>query len=323
MSNGNPTSNTNQNFYNFVNHLLTFNKQMEMLKNNNAYNPEIPFRFNINANVIVKLCQEVKPIFQREPNILQIEAPFNLFGDIHGQFSDLIHFLEMTGLPPANKLLFMGDYVDRGQNSVEVCALLFAMKLLFPGEVHLLRGNHECPEVNSMYGLLEECKSRFGKQGDLVFKHINEVLCCLPLAAIINRKIFCVHGGISPLMKSIADIEHINRFGPIPDNGLLCDLMWSDPANTSDKWGMNGRGISCTYNRNAVIEFLRNNRLQLICRAHQLVSDGYKFFANNKLVTVFSAPNYCGNCGNDGAVMKINANLECSFIIIKPTNSDV
>lgn len=323
-NNTNTNSNTNQvqNFYKFINHLLTFNKQMELLKNNKSYNPNIPFRFNISASVIIKLCQEVKPLFYQQPNIIHLEAPLNLFGDIHGQFSDLIHFLEMTGLPPGNKLLFMGDYVDRGNNSVEVCALLFAMKLLFPDSVQLLRGNHECPEVNTNYGLLEECKSRFGKDSDMVFKHINEVLCCLPLAAIINKKIFCVHGGISPLMKSITEIEKINRFGTIPDTGLLCDLMWSDPANTTDNWGMNGRGISCTYNHNAVMEFLRYNKLQLICRAHQLVSDGYKFFANNKLVTVFSAPNYCGNCGNDGAVMKINANLECSFIIIKPTNND-
>lgn len=315
--------NTNQNFFNFVNHLLTFNKQMELLKNNNSYNPEIPFRFNINANVIIRLCQEVKPLFQNQSNIIYLEAPINLFGDIHGQFSDLIHFLEMTGLPPNNKLLFMGDYVDRGQNSIEVCALLFAMKILFPESVDLLRGNHECPEVNAIYGLLEECKSRFGKQGELVFKNINEVLCALPLVAIINNKIFCVHGGISPHLKTINDINQINRFTKIPDSGLFCDLMWSDPANSLSKWGINSRGVSCTYNTYAIAEFMKNNKLQLICRAHQLVPDGYRFFGNNKLITIFSAPNYCGNCGNDGAVMKINKDMECSFIIIKPTNSDV
>ena len=91
----------------------------------------------------------------------------------------------------------------------------------------------------------------------------------------------------------------------IPDGGLMCDLLWSDPSgNTSDNWGVSSRGISCTYSDNAVFRFLKNNNLELLCRAHQLVSDGYKFNDNNKIVTVFSAPNYCGNCGNDGAVMK-------------------
>ena len=308
-------------FINFINHLLTFNKQMELLYKQKPSERNKPFRFNISSSVIIKLCELVKPILKNQPNVLHINSPLNIFGDIHGQFSDMIHFLEMTGLPPAQYFLFMGDYVDRGNNSVEVCALLFAMKIMFPQNISILRGNHECPEVNSMYGFLSECESRYGNEGKQVFNKINDVLCILPLCAIVSEKIFCVHGGISPHLKKIDDINKINRFTPIPDGGLLCDLMWSDPNNSlNETWGMNSRGISCTYNANAVYTFLTNNNLQLICRAHQLVSDGYKFTHNNKLITVFSAPNYCGNSGNDGAVMKINEDLVCSFIIIKPTN---
>ena len=313
----------NENFINFINHLLTFNKQMALLQAKNPIENKTPFRFNISARVLIKLCDLVKPILQNEPNILDLEAPINIFGDIHGQFADMIHFLEMTGLPPAQKFLFMGDYVDRGNNSIEVCALLFAMKIMYPNNVQILRGNHECPEVNSLYGLLNECETRFDNDAKLVFNKINEVLCVLPLCAIVNKKIFCVHGGISPHLKTLDDIRVLNRFGKIPDSGLLCDLMWSDPTQSQQKWGLNSRGISCTYSNLAINTFLKNNKLQLLCRAHQLVSEGYKFFGNNKMVTVFSAPNYCGNCGNDGAVMKINENLVCSFIIIKPTNIDV
>ena len=310
-------------FINFINHLLTFNKQMELLYTQKPSERNKPFRFNISSNVIMKLCDLVKPILYNEKNVLIIDAPLNIFGDIHGQFSDMIHFLELTGLPPNQKFLFMGDYVDRGNNSIEVCALLFAMKIMYPKNINILRGNHECPEVNSMYGFLTECESRFGNEGKNVFNKINEVLCILPLCAIINEKIFCVHGGISPHLKKVEDINKINRFTKIPDGGLLCDLMWSDPNNSTDVWGTNSRGISCTYNVRAVETFLNNNNLQLICRAHQLVSDGYKFSHNNKLITVFSAPNYCGNCGNDGAVMKISEDLVCSFIIIKPTNEQI
>jgi serine/threonine-protein phosphatase PP1 catalytic subunit len=311
------------NFINFINHLLTFNKQMELFKIQNPVENNTPFRFNISSRVIIKLCELVKPILQNEPNILELEAPLNVFGDIHGQFADMIHFLEITGLPPNQKFLFMGDYVDRGNNSIEVCALLFAMKIIYPNNVQILRGNHECPEVNSLYGLLNECETRFGNDAKLVFNKINEVFCVLPLCAIINNKIFCVHGGISPDLKSLNDIKMINRCGKIPEKGLVCDLMWSDPSNSANRWGKNSRGVSYTYNSVAINAFLKYNKLQLLCRAHQLVSEGYKFFGNDKMITVFSAPNYCGNCGNDGAVMKINENLVCSFIIIKPTNIDV
>lgn len=312
---------SSNNFVNFVNHLLTFNKQMELMKQQSLdKNNTTPFRFNISPKVVNKLCDLVLTIFQNEPNILYLEAPLYLFGDIHGQFSDLIHFLEMTGLPPNNKFLFMGDYVDRGNNSIEVCLLLFALKIMYPNAIYILRGNHECPDINKLYGLLSECESRFGKDAKYIYKKLNQVLCSLPLCAIINNKIFCVHGGISPSLTKINDINTINRFCKIPNDGLLCDLMWSDPSNSNEKWGINSRGVSCTYNGEAITTFLKNNKLQLICRAHQLVSEGYKFFDSNKLVTVFSAPNYCGNCGNDGAVMKISENLECSFIIIKPIN---
>jgi serine/threonine-protein phosphatase PP1 catalytic subunit len=331
------SDNNQGNFINFINHLLTFNKQYELLKKQTLHQPThnidssksdkfnniLPFRFNINVKVMIKLCELALPFFRNEPNIVILEAPIYIFGDIHGQFSDLIHFLEMTGLPPDNKFLFLGDYVDRGNNSIEVCALLFAMKIIFPTCVYLLRGNHECPEVNSLYGLLGECESRYGSEAQTVFNKINEVLCSLPICSIINNKIFCVHGGLSPHLQTIKQINQINRFCKIPDDGLLCDLMWSDPANITDKWGINSRGVSCTYNPEAISNFLKNNKLQLLCRAHQLVSEGYKFFSNNKLVTVFSAPNYCGNCGNDGAVVKITDKLVCSFIIIKPVNIEI
>lgn len=332
-------TNKQSNFIDFINHLLTFNKQQELFQKNqgiksanvnrdlqnesNLYSniDELPFRFNISAKVVIRICEISLELFRTESNILHLEAPFNIFGDIHGQFSDLVHFLEMCGLPPDNKFLFLGDYVDRGNNSIEVCMLLFAMKILFPTSIYLIRGNHECPEVNRLYGLYSECESRFVADKDIVFESINKVLCALPLCAVINNKIFCVHGGISPDLNRLDDINKIQRFGKIPDSGLLCDLMWSDPTLAPvDCWGMNSRGVSCTYNGDAVEKFLKRNKLQLICRAHQLVSEGYKFFADNKLVTVFSAPNYCGNCGNDGAVMKVSEDLVCSFIIIKPTN---
>ena len=311
------------NFIEFINHLLTFNKQLNLFNNKYPESNDMPFRFNISPKVIIKLAELAKDIFKQEQNVLYLSAPLNVFGDIHGQFGDMVRFFEMTGLPPQQKFLFMGDYVDRGNNSLEVVSLLFALKIMFPEQIAVLRGNHECPEINMMYGLLGECEDRFGQDGKIVFEKINETLCSLPLCAIINNKIFCVHGGISPNLNKIDDINKINRFCKIPENGLLCDLMWADPSpSLIENWGPSTRGISYTFSANAIYNFLKNNKLQLICRAHQLVPDGYRFFANNKLLTIFSAPNYCGNSGNDGVVMRITETLECSFFIIKPINND-
>lgn len=311
-------------FIAFVNHLLTFDTQYNLIINKSPQYINSPFRFNINSSVLNALSVKAKEIFDKEPNVLEINVPIYIFGDIHGQFQDFIRFLKMTGLPPNNKFLFMGDYVDRGSNSVEVLCLLFALKILYPRHVYILRGNHECKNVNMNYGFYQECCERFNDHsinGHDTFMNINNTLQSIPLAAVINKKVFCVHGGLSPNLKKVSDINKINRFQSIPDEGLLCDLLWSDPKSDRNEWTPSSRGVSYNFNEKVIDKFLEDNELELICRAHQMVVNGFSFFNNNKLVTIFSAPNYCGSCGNDGAVMKINNNLECSFMIIKPVNN--
>ena len=325
-----------KNLVSFVNHLLTYDSQYNMIIKKNPNMTNNPFRFNINANTMHALSLKCKQIFEKEENVIRIETldsdlgnskkkaltfpvPIYVFGDIHGQFQDMIRFLRLTGLPPKNRFLFMGDYVDRGNNSIEVVALLFAMKILYPDYVHLLRGNHECRSVNINYGFHQECVDRFSKNEN-PFDSINSALMALPLACTINNKIFCVHGGISPNLNKIEDINKINRFIEIPDRGLLTDLLWADPKSTNEAWAHNDRGISHYYNEDSIDIFLERNNIELICRAHQMVVDGYSFFHDNKVLTIFSAPNYCGTCANDGAVMKINPDMECSFILIKPVN---
>lgn len=311
-----------KNLISFVNHLLTYDSQYNTIIKNNQKIKGHPFRFNINSNTMNALALKCKKIFSNEPNVLKIDNPIYLYGDIHGQFQDLIRFLKTTELPPKSTLLFMGDYVDRGNNSIEVVALIFAMKILYPNNVFVLRGNHECSNVNMSYGFYQECKSRFNNvlENDNPYYTINNALMSLPLAAVIGGKVFCVHGGLSPELKFLSDIDKLDRFQKIPDSGLLADLLWSDPKSTERDWVENERGISYYYNEKAIDKFLMDNNLELICRAHQMVVNGYNFFNNNRLVTIFSAPNYCGSCGNDGAVMKINENFECSFIVIKPIN---
>ncbi|KAB7505140.1 Serine/threonine-protein phosphatase alpha-1 isoform [Armadillidium nasatum] len=115
-------------------------------------------------------------------------------------------------------------------------------------------------------------------------------------------------------------IRRIMRPTDVPDQGLLCDLLWSDPDKDTMGWGENDRGVSFTFGAEVVAKFLHKHDFDLICRAHQVVEDGYEFFAKRQLVTLFSAPNYCGEFDNAGAMMSVDETLMCSFQILKPAD---
>jgi len=264
---------------------------------------------------IRELCTQSREIFLEQPTLLELEAPLKACGDIHGQFGDLLRLFDYGGFPPESNYLFLGDYVDRGKQSLETVCLLLAYKVKYPENFFLLRGNHESASINRIYGFYDECKRRFTIK---IWKMFIDCFNCLPIAALIDEKIFCCHGGLSPELKNMNQIREIKRPVDIPDSGLLCDLLWADPDKSVQKWGENERGVSYTFGATAVNEFLERHDLDLICRAHQVVEDGYKFFADRKLVTIFSAPNYCGEFDNAGGLMSISENLTCSFQILKP-----
>ncbi|CAM6095276.1 unnamed protein product [Calypogeia fissa] len=264
---------------------------------------------------IRQLCLASKDIFLAQPNLLELEAPIKICGDIHGQYSDLLRLFEYGGFPPEANYLFLGDYVDRGKQSLETICLLLAYKIKYPENFFLLRGNHECASINRIYGFYDECKRRFNIR---LWKIFTECFNCLPVAALIDEKILCMHGGLSPELKSLEQIKKIARPTDVPDSGLLCDLLWADPDKVVQGWGENDRGVSYTFGCDIVTEFLQKHDLDLICRAHQVVEDGYEFFAKRHLVTIFSAPNYCGEFDNAGAMMSVDDTLMCSFQILKP-----
>ncbi|CAN6172656.1 unnamed protein product [Urochloa humidicola] len=265
---------------------------------------------------IRRLCAAAKDVFLSQPNLLELEAPIKICGDIHGQYSDLLRLFEYGGYPPEANYLFLGDYVDRGKQSIETICLLLAYKIKYPENFFLLRGNHECASINRIYGFFDECKRRFNVK---IWKIFTECFNCLPVAALIDDKILCMHGGLSPELKNMDQIRNIARPVDVPDHGLLCDLLWSDPDKDIEGWGENDRGVSYTFGADKVAEFLQKHDLDLVCRAHQVVEDGYEFFAKRQLVTIFSAPNYCGEFDNAGAMMSIDDSLTCSFQILKPS----
>ena len=221
--------------------------------------------------------------------LLELEAPIKIVGDIHGQYYDLLRLFEFGGFPPDANYLFLGDYVDRGKQSLETICLLLAYKIKYPENFFLLRGNHECAAINRIYGFYDECKRRYNIK---LWKTFTDCFNCLPVAAVVDEKIFCVHGGLSPEHHSMDQIRRLMRPTDVPDAGIICDLLWSDPDKELEGWGENDRGVSFTFGSDVVTKFLKKHDLDLVCRAHQVVEDGYEFFAKRRLVTIFSAPNY-------------------------------
>jgi serine/threonine-protein phosphatase PP1 catalytic subunit len=261
------------------------------------------------------LCGPAKEVFLQQSSLVELEAPLKICGDIHGQYHDLLRLFEFGEFPPFSNYLFLGDYVDRGKQSIETIALLLAYKVKFPENFFLLRGNLECASITRIYGLYDECKRRYSIK---LWKEFISVFEAMPFSALIDDKILCMHGGLSPMLHDIDQIRKVSRPCDVGDSGLVCDLLWADPDREFAGWAENDRGVSYVFGEDVVAGFLKKLDMDLVVRAHQVVEDGYEFFARRQLVTLFSAPNYCGEFDNAGAMMNVDDSLMCSFKILKP-----
>ncbi|OHT08013.1 Serine/threonine-protein phosphatase PP1-beta [Tritrichomonas foetus] len=283
---------------------------------------ELPYgtTASLKQSEIYFLCNKVRQIFLEQPILLELRSPLIICGDIHGQYHDLLRIFEFGQYPPLSNYLFLGDYVDRGKHSIETICLLFCYKIKYPNNFFILRGNHECSQINRIYGFYDEIIQNDYLES--VWKVFNDSFNCMPIAAIIEDKIFCIHGGISKDLKTLDDIRRISRPVDVPAEGMLCDLLWSDPnpnPNAND-YEPNDRGTSFIFSEKMVNHFLTKNNFDLICRAHQAINEGYEFpFKDNQsLVTIFSAPNYCYEFNNSGAILKVDENLFCTFSVLQP-----
>ena len=264
------------------------------------------------------LIDQSLKIIKEQKMLVELEAPLHVYGDIHGQYYDLLRIFEHCGYPGEYNYLFLGDYVDRGKQSLETVCLLLCYKIKYPEKVTLLRGNHESSVTNRIYGFYDECKRRYNVR---IWRSFTDLFNWLPVAAIIDEKILCMHGGLSPELKNIQNIQEISRPTDIPDTGLLCDLLWSDPDKDVLEYDENDRGVSVIFGEKIVQDFNKKNDLDLIIRAHQVVDDGYEFFAQRQLITIFSAPNYCGEFDNSAGIMIIDESLTCSLKVLRPVEN--
>lgn len=289
----------------------------QLLEPRNSHPGEL---VSLRESEINELCEQARELFLDQPVLLEIEAPVKVCGDIHGQFYDLLRLFELGGYPPSSNYLFLGDYVDRGKQNIETICLLLAFKVKYPENFFILRGNHESDSINRVYGFFDECKRRYSVR---LWKKFTECFNCMPVAALINDRVLCMHGGLSPDLTSVDQIRKIQRPVNVPDSGILCDLLWSDPDDKTVGWGENERGISYVFGAEVVKNFLAKQDLDLICRAHQVVEDGFEFFANRRLVTVFSAPNYCEQFDNSASILTISEDLVCSFKVLQPAEKRI
>ncbi|CAH2038574.1 unnamed protein product [Thlaspi arvense] len=294
-----------------------------------GWKPPVRRQFFLDCNEIADLCDSAERIFSSEPTVLQLKAPIKIFGDLHGQFGDLMRLFDEYGSPSTAgdisyiDYLFLGDYVDRGQHSLETISLLLALKVEYQHNVHLIRGNHEAADINALFGFRIECIERMGERdGIWVWHRINRLFNWLPLAASIEKKIICMHGGIGRSINHVEQIENIQR--PITMEAgsiVLMDLLWSDPTENDSVEGLrpNARGPGLvTFGPDRVMEFCNNNDLQLIVRAHECVMDGFERFAQGHLITLFSATNYCGTANNAGAILVLGRDLVVVPKLIHP-----
>lgn len=300
--------------------------------------------FSFRREHMIALADECVKIIAEQPMVLRVDAPIKVFGDIHGQYQDLMRFFDLWGVPndggdiESYDYLFLGDYVDRGAHSLETIFLLMALKVKFPDKIHMLRGNHEDKWINNAFGFAEECSSRLGEEPgdpDSVFNKINDLFDYLPLAAVIDDKIVCIHGGIGSTLLNLDQVDQIERPLEVihevstPEQQLVVDILWSDPTDSDQDLGIqpnfirdpNGTGNIVKFGPDRVKNFLENNKAKFILRAHECVMDGFERFAGGQLFTVFSATDYCGRHKNAGAMLQITKQYELVPKMIYPLNN--
>ena len=226
-----------------------------LLRPKNFINLSEDSQFPFSPDWVIELAATAEEIIKNQPMVLQVQSPVKIFGDIHGQYSDLMRFFDLWGAPydafeqedgdiEAWDYLFLGDYVDRGNHSLETICLLLALKVQYPNQIHLIRGNHEDRWINNSFGFYEECEYRLNENSSeeySVFNRMNRLFEYLPLAAVIDDSILCLHGGIGATLKKVEQISKLTRpLDVVHDvetdkQRLVVDILWSDPTDNDQE----------------------------------------------------------------------------------------
>ena len=222
-----------------------------------------------------------------------------------------MEIFKISGDIPYANYFFLGNIVDKGNYSVECISLLLCLKIRYPNRIYLIRGNHECNWMSQKYGFYDECLSKYGSSK--VWKYFTDLFKYLPFVSLIENKIFCVHGGLSPSIETLDEIKKLDRIQETPEEGPLNDLLWTEPTD-SFGWGYAPNSAILNFGHDISEDFCNINKLNVICRAHQLCMNGFNICHNGLCCTIFSAPNYCHRCGNKAAIMEVDEDIQYIFI---------
>ena len=272
----------------------------------------------IPRNAVYNVVKEATALFKVEPSLLRINGPLSVIGDLHGHLLDLMRIVQNQGLPSSEcKYLFLGDIVDRGEFNFETMFFILLLKVNYPSQVFAIRGNHEFQCMAQQCGFFAEVNECY--KGSDVFKEFVNTFNQLPIAAVIDQKYFCVHGGIGPDVDSLDQIDNIKRpIREFADNPIITSLLWSDPSEAVESFSPSVRGTGYVYGKKALDAFLKKNKMSLMIRAHQCIQTGIEKMHDGKLITVFSASNYCGYSANNGGMLFIDKDENINTIIFDP-----
>jgi protein phosphatase len=270
--------------------------------------------------IVLPIIEAARTCFRSEPALLELQGRFVVVGDLHGNLDCLLRIFGRIGFPPDASYLFLGDYVDRGKESVEVLLLLFALKVLYPNNVYLLRGNHECRHLTNQYGFREECIEKYD---EMIYSAFCKVFNWLSIASIVNSAFICLHGGTSEDVESFNDLNEITK--PIRHiclaDDIVSEILWSDPSAKVEYYGDSKRNCGRLFGEAALDEWLCILQCRAMIRAHQFCSEGvFQPFGSDKCFTVFSSANYCGR-GNSAAVLIIEDEIK-PIEIFKPITEE-
>jgi protein phosphatase len=259
------------------------------------------------SRVVRKICADATALFASEPILLRISSPLIVVGDLHGHFLDLVRIFKHCGLPPQTRYLFLGDVIDRGSFSLETLLMVYLLKLSYPQDFFLIRGNHEFRASTGGHEFEREL-SYLG-DGASVYEHFLDSFGEIPIAAIVDGQTLCVHGGVGPTLVSPSQITALSR--PIDDlsSDIVKGLLWSDPSESVEEFEPSPRGIGSQFGQAALFRFLRAAGLFKLVRGHEFVAEGVASHFDGRLTTVFSASNYCGTRRNAGAVLGIRGGV--------------
>jgi diadenosine tetraphosphatase ApaH/serine/threonine PP2A family protein phosphatase len=250
---------------------------------------------------LLRLCSIAAAHFQSQSTILRLNGPITIVGDIHGSLHDLFRIILLAG--PDARFLFLGDYVDRGAFSIECITLLYVLTCKFPDRFYLLRGNHECVDVCSDYGFKADILTLYSEE---VFIAFCDSFAWMPLAAVVNASLFCVHGGIGPGVHRLEQIEAIPRpTVSVREVRILHTILWADPSPMLTQYGESMRGGCSSFGPGPAKEFLRVNNCTLFIRAHECVKSGIEFIPQMCLATVFSASSYEPGVPNSSGALQV------------------